>query len=233
MYKREVSRGIFFERIKSALQRKRSAILLSPATKLLSVRFHIVDKYLHSFIISNFPRLFVIRLKLRMIRCAIWNVSQDMRCTACRYSISFLYKLGQVSKKMLCFLFLCRSLSACNSFLFSFFWFAGQIFSPTPGFPCLVPVRRLFRPSRSMHFGDVSETNGRETASKTFSDQVTRNASASQNNEAQGLGKGFPTEATVFFVSSFPQGRTIRKVMGRGRGIFELQEFFFVIKFFV
>ena len=28
---------------------------------------------------------------------------------------------------------------------------------------CLVPVRRLFRPSRSMHFGDVSETNGRET----------------------------------------------------------------------
>ena len=30
-------------------------------------------------------------------------------------------------------------------------------------FTCLVPVRRLFRPSRSMHFGDVSETNGRET----------------------------------------------------------------------
>ena len=28
---------------------------------------------------------------------------------------------------------------------------------------CLVPVRRLSRPSRSMHFGDVSETNGRET----------------------------------------------------------------------
>ena len=26
-----------------------------------------------------------------------------MRCTACRYFISFLYKLGQVSKKMLCF----------------------------------------------------------------------------------------------------------------------------------
>ena len=25
------------------------------------------------------------------------------------------------------------------------------------------PVGRLFRPSRSMHFGDVSETNGRET----------------------------------------------------------------------
>ena len=28
---------------------------------------------------------------------------------------------------------------------------------------CLVPARRLSRPSRSMHFGDVSETNGRET----------------------------------------------------------------------
>ena len=39
------------ERIKSALQRKQSGILLSPATNLLSVRFHIVDKYLHSLII--------------------------------------------------------------------------------------------------------------------------------------------------------------------------------------
>ena len=39
------------ERIKWALQRKRSGILLSPATNLLSVRFHIVDKYLHSLII--------------------------------------------------------------------------------------------------------------------------------------------------------------------------------------
>ena len=28
---------------------------------------------------------------------------------------------------------------------------------------CLVPARRLSRPSQSMHFGDVSETNGRET----------------------------------------------------------------------
>ena len=37
------------ERIKSAW--KRSGILLSPATNLLSVRFHIVDKYLHSLII--------------------------------------------------------------------------------------------------------------------------------------------------------------------------------------
>ena len=44
-------KGSFFERIKSALQRKRSGILLSPATNLLSVRFHIVDKYLHSLII--------------------------------------------------------------------------------------------------------------------------------------------------------------------------------------
>ena len=39
------------ERIKSALQRKRSGILLTPATNLLSAQFHIVDKYLHSLII--------------------------------------------------------------------------------------------------------------------------------------------------------------------------------------
>ena len=41
----------FLERIKSTLQRKRSGILISPATNLLWVRFHIVDKYLHSLII--------------------------------------------------------------------------------------------------------------------------------------------------------------------------------------
>ena len=40
---------------------------------------------------------------------------------------------------------------------------------------CLVPVRRLPRPSRSMLFGDVSETR---------SDRVTRNAFAARNNEA-------------------------------------------------
>ena len=40
---------------------------------------------------------------------------------------------------------------------------------------CPVPVRRLFRPSRSMHFGDERPT---------FSDHVTRNASAAHNNEA-------------------------------------------------
>ena len=39
------------ERIKSALQRERSGVLLSPDTNLLSVRFHIVDKYLRSLII--------------------------------------------------------------------------------------------------------------------------------------------------------------------------------------
>ena len=37
---------------------------------------------------------------------------------------------------------------------------------------CLVPVGHLPRPSRLMHFGDVLETNGRETRS----DHVTRNA---------------------------------------------------------
>ena len=52
--------------------------------------------------------------------------------------------------------------------VFGRFWLASSL------------VRRLFRPSRSMHFGDVSETNGRET----FSDHVTRNASAAHNNEA-------------------------------------------------
>ena len=41
-------------------------------------------------------------------------------------------------------------------------------------YTCLVPIRRLSRPCRLMHFGDVSETNGRET--ETFSDHVTRNA---------------------------------------------------------
>ena len=35
--------------------------------------------------------------------------------------------------------------------------------------PCLVPVRRLFRPFRSMHFGDVSETNGREAPRQSWS----------------------------------------------------------------
>ena len=30
---------------------------------------------------------------------------------------------------------------------------------------CLVPVRRFPRPSRSIHFGDVSEANGRGTFS--------------------------------------------------------------------
>ena len=39
-------------------------------------------------------------------------------------------------------------------------------------FSCLVPVQRLARPSRSMHFGDVSETNG----------HVTQNALAERNN---------------------------------------------------
>ena len=164
-----------------------------------------------------------------MIRCAIWNVSQDMRCTACRYFISFLYKLGQVSKKMLCFLFLCRSLQACNSFLFSFFWFAGQIFSPTPGFPCLVPVRRLFRPSRSMHFGDVSETNGRETASKTFLDQVNRNASASHNNEAQGLGKGFQQKRLYSSCQAFLRDGPLEKRWGGGGEFSSCRNFLYQI----
>ena len=35
------------------------------------------------------------------------------------------------------------------------------------GRPCLVPVGLLSRPSRSMQFGDVSETNGREISRET------------------------------------------------------------------
>ena len=43
---------------------------------------------------------------------------------------------------------------------------------------CLVPVWRLLSSSRSMHFGDVSETNG----------LVTQNASAARTYEAEGQG---------------------------------------------
>ena len=41
-----------------------------------------------------------------------------------------------------------------------------------------VPVRRFPQPSRSKHFGDVSETNWREKASLLRSDHMTRNALA-------------------------------------------------------
>ena len=50
--------------------------------------------------------------------------------------------------------------------------------------PC---KRRLFRPSRSMHFGD-ERPGGENFLGKTFSDRVTGNASAAHNNEAWGLG---------------------------------------------
>ena len=42
-----------------------------------------------------------------------------------------------------------------------------------------VPVRRFPSPSRSIHFGDISEVNGRERL-----DRVTRNALATRKNEA-------------------------------------------------
>ena len=57
----------------------------------------------------------------------------------------------------------------------------------------LVPVRRFPRPSRSIHFGDVSESKGRKTHFRL--DHVTRNALAGQDNEALGLGKSFFTYA--------------------------------------
>ena len=43
---------------------------------------------------------------------------------------------------------------------------------------CLVSVRLLLRPSRSIHRGDVSEANGRETATLRPLDHVTRKALA-------------------------------------------------------
>ena len=45
----------------------------------------------------------------------------------------------------------------------------GQLYDKA----CLVPVRRLRRPSRSMHFGYISEN-------KTRSEHVTRNASGAR-----------------------------------------------------
>ena len=59
---------------------------------------------------------------------------------------------------------LSKSIGSCRSTLQiryirkKFQWTSEQL--------CLVPVRRLSRPSRSMHFGDVSETNGLETPQK-------------------------------------------------------------------
>ena len=49
---------------------------------------------------------------------------------------------------------------------------------------CLVPVRRFPSPSRSIHFGDVSEAKERETVSHFRLEHVTRNALAARNNEA-------------------------------------------------
>ena len=63
----------------------------------------------------------------------------------------------------------------------------GKKTSLSWAFAWRVTVWRLPRPSRSMHFGDVSEMKGWETCS----DHVTRNALVAHNNEAQGLGKVF------------------------------------------
>ena len=50
---------------------------------------------------------------------------------------------------------------------------------------CLFPVRRFPRPSRCIHFGDVFVANERKTASLVRLDDVTRNALATWNNDAQ------------------------------------------------
>lgn len=53
--------------------------ITSPATKLLLIWLHFVDKYLYSLnLLWNFPRLFVTRLKSKMICGVVWNVFQDM-----------------------------------------------------------------------------------------------------------------------------------------------------------
>ena len=99
------------ERIKSALQRKRSGILLSPATNLLSVRFHIVDKYLHSLIILKtsfqISRGFLLSdwnlewfagpSEMFPRTCDVRHVGILVHC--------FYTELGQVSKKMALFSF--------------------------------------------------------------------------------------------------------------------------------
>ena len=57
--------------------------------------------------------------------------------------------------------------------------------------PRSMSIPCLARPSRSTHFGDVTETNCQETQ-KTFPDHVTGNASAARNNEAQRLRNPVP-----------------------------------------
>ena len=90
--------------------------------------------------------------------------------------------------------------SACRILYVCIFIFADQVFTD----PWLVPIRRLSKPSQSMDFGDVSETNGILDPSaygftcaeelwveidtngrekKTLSDHVTRNALAGQNTD--------------------------------------------------
>ena len=50
---------------------------------------------------------------------------------------------------------------------------------------CLIPERLFPRPCRSIHFGDVSEENARETALLLRLDHVTRKALTARNiNEA-------------------------------------------------
>ena len=58
---------------------------------------------------------------------------------------------------------------------------------------CLVLVRRFPTRPRSIHFGDVSEMNTRETPSLFRSDHVTRNALATRER----LGKNLSTAATL------------------------------------
>ena len=59
-------------------------------------------------------------------------------------------------------------------------------------------VQRLAMPSRSIHFGDISETNGQ----KTGWDQLTRNVTAVRNNEGERARRGRYYSRSIYY--TFP-----------------------------
>ena len=108
--------------------------LTSPATKLLSIQFHFVDKYLNilsSLIIlslfSNFQGQFCYTVETRIFCCTVWNVFKGqghaMYGTPVFYFHFVINSAGFRKKKALSYLALC-SHKAGNSFIVIFF-FAG------------------------------------------------------------------------------------------------------------
>ena len=80
------------------------------------------------------PRLFVIGLKLRMIRWAIWNVSKDMRCRALRYLILYWTRPRFEKNGVVFFSFVVRFRLVIR-FCCHCFCLLVRFFSPTPDFP--------------------------------------------------------------------------------------------------